>query len=922
MFWFQPATRKLEYRLAPVLKICIFFCGFVTLVSFLTEKAAKIGRRCFVRSGSGLNSRQPRAFNTIVILVVSGVLTVGGVETRAEDKLYNIDIPQQNAAQALNQLAEQTSAILLFPFDLVATRRANAVVGRYSLLDALDLLLKGTGLTSGLSQKSVIQISESELNTRNHKDRERTMLIRNTAQTKLKRRGLLGALMAAFSIGSVSTAGAQTSSVDNAISEHRVLEEILVTASKREAKLQDLPISIYALTESMLEISGIDEIGGLRDVVAGFEVVGSRPGTSTAAMRGVSNVSTGSPQFTSSVGYYLDEVPLSTLNGQSPDFALWDVERVEVLRGPQGTLFGEGSMGGTLRVITNKPNPNETEGRFGASMESIQDGGTGWNVQGMLNLPLVEDELAVRVMARTSDADGWIDIPAFNAKDANTVKQSDIRVATRWLASDELTIDMSYMWSDIEFGAALEETEDGIYAPSLFGFVLPLGAQSEGTNKHQTANLTLDYDFGGFSLVAATSWFKQESFNLSDSTQPSAAFLGLAPGSSILGETSNNAEIFAQEIRLVSDTDGRLDWTVGVFYKDVEFERQVTIDYTFTGGPFGAFGNAFDIQYLNPSDALAIFGEIDFALTDTVSLQMGLRYYEEDREANFISGFDPLFNPGSGMVSATSDDSAVSPAFSVHWEVTESTSLFARAAKGFRGGGVNIPPILVPPGIAIPDFPQGVGPEELWSYELGFKSNLTSGVSLNAYLYYVDWSDLQLVVNCCFNFHNWFENLSSAESYGAEMELFAMLPIEGLNLTINAAYTETEIKESVSDEVFGVTVREGAKIPMVPDWKWFAALDYNRPLSDSLSGRFRMSWSHRGESHTTPANNPAEINQKSDQLGLSLGLLGEEWTLDLFADNLLDERNTLQLSQLPAPLWSIRVPIKPRVVGIRFTKEF
>ena len=181
------------------------------------------------------------------------------------------------------------------------------------------------------------------------------------------------------------------------------IEEIVVTATKRESKLQDTPISIYAMTESMLENAGINEIDSLRDVVAGFEVISSQPGNAQVAMRGVSTLSF-SPQAGSSVGYYLDEVPLSAINGQSPDFALWDVERVEVLRGPQGTLFGEGSLSGTLRIITNKPDSTEFSGRIAGSLESIQDGGTAWNAQGMINLPLIEDELAVRIVGRSSDS--------------------------------------------------------------------------------------------------------------------------------------------------------------------------------------------------------------------------------------------------------------------------------------------------------------------------------------------------------------------------------------------------------------------------------------------------------------------------------------------------------------------------------------
>ena len=488
---------------------------------------------------------------------------------------------------------------------------------------------------------------------------------------------------------------------------------------------------------------------------------------------------------------------------------------------------------------------------------------------------------------------------------------------------------MSYMSSKMKYGASAIETEDGAFAPSFFGFLLPLGTAGEGATEHETANLTVDYDFGDFSLVAASSWFSHEANNLGDVSQPTAFLFGLESSSTLFENTATKSEIFAQEIRLVSHSDGPLNWTVGAFYKDADVDRSVDIDYSisFAGpNPFMlppgfVIANSFTLGFVNPSKSYAVFGELDYAFSDTLSGQMGLRYYKEDRQASISTTADPLFqSPLSVGELIESEDSAVSPAFSLSWNATEDTMLFARAAKGFRGGTVNAPPVAVPAVIPIPDdLPISAGPEELWSYEVGVKSTLAPGVILNVAAYYIDWDDLQMQVQCCAQFHGYTDNLGAAESKGVELELFAALPVDGLNLLLTASYVDTEIKEGVADE-FGVIVAEGASMPFVPDWKWHAALDYSRSVSESLDGRARLSWSHRGDSHTSTANIASEINQRTERVDLVIGLEADEWSVNLFAENLLDERGTLQNFQ--TGFWATRVPVKPRTVGIRFSSSF
>ena len=191
-----------------------------------------------------------------------------------------------------------------------------------------------------------------------------------------------------------------------------IIEEIVVTAQKRENLARKVPLSLYAESGHYLKRAGIDSVGALGDLAAGVELVSQHTGKLQMAVRGVTNLSNAAQDSTAAVGYYVDETPVSSFRPREmPDMALWDIERVEILRGPQGTLFGESSMGGTIRVITRKPDPSELSGGVVGSWETVTDGGAGYGLRARLNAPLVDDELALRINLSTSDRSGYVDLP-------------------------------------------------------------------------------------------------------------------------------------------------------------------------------------------------------------------------------------------------------------------------------------------------------------------------------------------------------------------------------------------------------------------------------------------------------------------------------------------------------------------------------
>ncbi len=254
--------------------------------------------------------------------------------------------------------------------------------------------------------------------------------------------------------------------VSTVAAQETLIEEIIVTAQKREQLAQDIPVAITAITSDALENTSAFSIEDLRDLVAGLEIVNAEPGSNRISSRGVTDIG-GAFEATASVGYYLDETPVSSFATSMPEIALWDVERVEVLRGPQGTLFGEGSMAGTIRVIARKPDASAFSANvMGSASSTSKSDGDNYSVRTVLNVPLSDDKLAARLSVGYQDDSGWIDVPNDRgAKDTNDRQQLDARLALRWTPSDALTVDFSYMHQDVERGAPFTATRRGFKNP-------------------------------------------------------------------------------------------------------------------------------------------------------------------------------------------------------------------------------------------------------------------------------------------------------------------------------------------------------------------------------------------------------------------------------------------------------------------------
>ncbi len=696
--------------------------------------------------------------------------------------------------------------------------------------------------------------------------------------------------------------------------------EITVTAQKREQNIQEVPISIVALSGARLEEQGIQDVQDLRDQVAGLQIVNVAPGSNAFASRGVTAIS-GSIETNSVVGYYVDEIPLSA-SGQGPEFALWDVERIEMLRGPQGTLFGEGSMAGTLRVITNKPDVTRFSARVGADLSSTTDGGGNGTLRALVNIPVVEDKLALRITAGYIDDSGWIDIPDLDEEDANTREQLDLRLAARWTPTDRLILDAVYARQDLDLGAEFTATSTYRLLPTEqlpsagpAGFLTP----TETTN--QSANVTLEYDLGWASLVSATSYFDYNSDWLIDLTPFVPLFFGGASG---LGLNTPHAEstLWAQEIRLSSNGNQRLDWVAGVFYKDSDRLDQRNFQF-FLEDVFGIpdfdLTDFYSTVENSQSTSYSLFGEVDYGLSDTVSAQVGLRYYSDEREYSILYPLDSvIFGSVAGTrYDASGEDTDFAPKFSVSWMPDAEVMLFAKVSKGFKSGGTNYNS-----GVS-DEVPDDFDAEELWAYEIGAKTNLSASVIANVGVYYNDWTNLQLGFITPDGLFPYTANAGAARSQGGEFELIGSVPETGLSGTVAVAYTDAELTEDVVNAFGQIVAEAGNKIPLTPEWSYNVSANYSVPVGPTWIGMIRASWTSTTETFSQANNAPYQVNADYYKLNVSLGVMTNSWSLDLYADNLLNsDSTTFAYNRVVAVPLTYFTYIRPRTIGIRYDVRF
>lgn len=674
--------------------------------------------------------------------------------------------------------------------------------------------------------------------------------------------------------------------------------EIIVTAQKREERLRDVPISVSAITASDVENRNVTTLDQLQSAVPSLRLVDIGPGQQRIQLRGISQY-LGLP----TVGLYVDEFPINTYGPSgSAEVRLLDIERIEVLRGPQPALYGEGSMGGTIRYVTAKPNLTAFGGSGLAEVSFPKDGKTGYRVEGMINAPLVANSVGVRIAATHEKEGGWIDgAPGNNLNDRNT---TTVRGTVMAKASEAFTITAAgtYNESDQLYKSYSNVTR------GRTGQIVP----SDARQRYWLGTLNLEYDAGPVTILSATGYLDQTSLSIDDS---GPFYNKLFRGSLLrtaLTNASGGLKKFHQELRLTSNGDGPLRYLIGASYTDGK-NTGLTLgdgESLVPGLPASALGVVFTQDSKTRSKIFAAFGSIGYTFGDRVTIDLGGRYFSDRRTANgtfTLVGFGP---PQLTNQKGTFD--SFNPRIAVSLKTGESGIIYANAAKGFRSGGFN--------GITAPTVPPTFDPEKLWSYEVGVKQNfLDNRLFVETAVYYNDYDNIQTTVIVPGTAFAAVLGSGKASGPGVDFSVRAQ-PTRELTFAASVGYNHMRFKTDSTDKV------KGDPLDLVPDWNWSASIDYKPKLSETMGlivhadiGVTDKGFITLRQLPPAPGINRIEPSQGRTVANVRLGLTFDRFEVYGYVNNLFDTYKIVnpQFGAFFEPTYT-----KPRTIGLGLKGKF
>jgi len=642
------------------------------------------------------------------------------------------------------------------------------------------------------------------------------------------------------------------------------LNEITVTATLHEQALKDVPFSIAAPTASALRARGAETIEDIATNEAGFSVQNLGPGQSQVAMRGTSSGQTArdQPGVKEEVGVYLDDVPIS-LSLFTPDMDLFDVSRVEVLRGPQGTLFGAGSLAGTVRYISNQPELG-VHSVFGEVGGSAMNGGSpGGDVKLGTNVPL-GDKAAGRIAAYYNRVGGYMDAvqPGLSVKEnINTSDRSGVRAALRVSPTGRFSFTPRVVYQAVNADGWNRHDSYNILAnpfttsrPAVMLGPRELFTQipEPYTDRFKLGGLNATYDFGRMNLTSVTSYSTRDVSVVRDGGALYASIVGASIGLPEPVYTMNarltditNAHVFTQELRLAGSNGGRR-WLVGGFFSNGkrDYGQSVMVPgfqaatHIPTAGLRAAQDELFFSELGYKLNQFAFFGEGTLPLGERLNLTGGLRYYNFDEDRTQI--FDGFFgndNNGASLISNPGSTKAngFAPRLMASYKASDQITFNAQVSKGFRLGGINDPlnvPICTPQDLITFGGRDSWKDETAWNYEVGTKSTLMDGrASLNLSAYYMDINNLQLTVTAGSCTSRLVFNVPKARSSGIELE-FGATPNEQFDFSLNASLNNGQLRSTLTstDANHNVSVvsgiKSGNRLPSVPQVQGSAAGTY------------------------------------------------------------------------------------------------
>lgn len=785
------------------------------------------------------------------------------------------------------------------------------------------------------------------------------------ANTINSRRLLLMLVSSAGGLGLARVAPAQSSDDQ--------LAEIVVTATKQEQPLSKVPISVAAYTAETMDRAGVRSVEDIATLTPGLkfsrDTFGSQAST-TISIRGVR-----SDSGAATTGIYIDDVPIQIRSNTQTAYGssfpqVFDLERIEVLRGPQGTLFGGGSEGGAVRFITPAPSLTNSSYYGRTEVSSTAHGDLSYEAGATGGVPLIEGVLGLRASAWYRRDGGYVDRTPINTgapsnasfKDVNDNEVTAFRAALAYEPVQGLKITPAIFYQRTQTGdsgafwGSRSDAADG-------RFVSGYSVRQSGGDHFTLPSLKIEAGLGTVALTSVSSYFDRKAQAIQDYTLIDVAYLAgidpplpFIPGQNAAGVAPAEQKIFTQELRLNStDPDARLRWTLGAFYSRAEQNENFNIQDLYVplffpveqvfGIPLTDGKYVFLAENGSVEKQAAVFGQVDLRLTDQWSFTAGVRYSDTKFSFDRTVG-GPLNYPGTGpdihiLLSGRQSARPVTPKFGLDFQADDNNLLYASASKGFRVGGVN-PPLFRSPttgqvctSVPVPDT---FGPDSTWSYEVGSKNKLLGGaLRLEESVYLIEWRDIQQFVNPAGCAGNGFrDNLGRARSTGFDLQLSAA-PTANLLLNLAVGYTNAEFTKTISipgtdsqgSPITQIVVRDGDTLGVTP-WQLAASIERTFTAFADSEGYFHLEeryGSHDG-GKSVNRDDPTAVGfdpyQRFDpainELNLRLGLRKAGLDASLFVNNLLDSAPLLsQTHDTSTSTLFYYNTIRPRTIGLTLT---
>lgn len=698
-------------------------------------------------------------------------------------------------------------------------------------------------------------------------------------------------------------------------------QEIIVTANKREERLRDVAGSIAVVDASELDQRQALDLQDLSRSVAGLNLQqGATPGVNRIILRGLNAGGDGA-----TVASVVNDAPLSfsgaNTNGAfvASDFQTYDLQRVEVLRGPQGTLYGATSEGGLIRYVTNPADPSGFAAGAQVGGATIAHGDMDGFARAYVNLPLGENA-AIRFTGFYDGIPGWGENPQLGEDDINGGRRYGGRASLFWEPAEGLTITALALYQDGKFFGNGAVEVNGLTDPTdpfelVDGYTYNSNTRNFATNKYQLYSLNVGLDVGFGTLQSITSYGEVDVVSFNDIQSFANA---LVPSSSVRSNNTVGLGKFTQELRLASDTGAqvlgaRLDWQLGFFYtrEEVDFLQ----DFEVLAQPsLTRLANFVTSSLPSQFEDVAGYANATLRFSDRFDIEFGLRVARNNQRSQLTQS--GLALGGATIVNPALRSAETATTFQVapRFRINDDAMIYARVARGYRPGGPQIPVPGAPPGL-----PQTFGSDNTLNYEIGFKGALADNLlTVDVAAFYIDWSNVQVLTGVIVG-GNQFTitgNVGEAVSKGFEWG-FELRPTTGLTLSAIGAYTDATFTRAAP----AIGALDGDNLPYVADLTSTIGFDYETALSGSWDGFVAGSWTHTGN---RVSDFPFKIELPSfSTFDAQIGVRSGKYSIELFGKNLSDERGITNFVPLGATggVGTMGI-IRPRTIGIRLAADF